>query len=222
MRAGLSLVPVADFSRQPMPYASALLRSRARRRIVYLPFGLIRLGGYSRTQAVAELFCRCPYHGFRWRSFAATSPTGSESRPRLSAHRRAPVSRLRIGVAGFRRGSGNPIGPVFPAISACSPSAETHHRSATVTSTVEWQIGGRGPRRYLLRGCVNTAIALVAGPLCSRFTGAVLFADFHSHLTGPALPRTPMKRVNRCWPERAASQAGAQSPRVRTAPLRHG
>jgi len=80
--------------------------------LYYLPFGLIRLGGYSATQAGAALLPFALIMGLALRSRATRRPI----RPRLSLTRRPPDRGLRIGAARIRRSREILLAGVFPAI----------------------------------------------------------------------------------------------------------
>src|SRR5450631_698226 len=141
----------------------------------FLPFGLIRLGGYSATQAGAALLPFALIMGFG-ASFAGTLADRFGARLSLTA---GPI----IAAGGLALLAFADLGKsywasVFPAIGGARDRHHHHCSAADVDGD-----GIRGWRSGIASG-VNNAIARVAGLLAVAALGAVLFASFSSRLPG--------------------------------------
>jgi EmrB/QacA subfamily drug resistance transporter len=144
--------------------------------LYYLPFGLIRLGGYSATQAGAALLPFALIMGFGSSSAGALSDRFG---PRLSLTIGPLIAAgglTLIAFAAFRQSYWT---GVFPAI--CVLAVGLTITVPPLTSTVMASVGN--DRAGIASG-VNNAIARVAGLLAVAALGAVLFASFSYQLAG--------------------------------------
>src|SRR6202165_1991091 len=144
--------------------------------LYYLPFGLIRLGGYSATQAGAALLPFALIMGFG-ASFAGT--LSDRFGPRLSLTAGPIIAACGLTLLAFAD-LGKPywIG-VFPAI--CVLAIGMTITVPPLTSTVMCSVG---EARAGIGSGVNNAVARVAGLLAVAALGAVLFASFSHYLAG--------------------------------------
>src|ERR1700694_4663770 len=149
--------------------------------LYYLPFGLIRLGGYSATQAGAALLPFALIMGFG-ASFAGT--LSDRFGPRLSLTTGPIIAACGLALVAFAD-LGKPywIG-VFPAI--CVLAIGMTITVPPLTSTVMASVG---EARAGIASGVNNAVARVAGLLAVAALGAVLFASFSHYLAGMPAPR---------------------------------
>jgi EmrB/QacA subfamily drug resistance transporter len=144
--------------------------------LYYLPFGLIRLGGYSATQAGAALLPFALIMGFG-ASFAGTLSDRFGPRPSLTA---GPIiAALGLALLAFADLKGSYWASVFPAIGvlAIGMTISVPPLTSTVMASV-------GETRAGIASGVNNAVARVAGLIAVAALGAVLFASFSHHLAG--------------------------------------
>lgn len=144
--------------------------------LYYLPFGLIRIGGYSATEAGAALLPFALIMGFG-ASFAGTLADRFGPRLPLTAGPLiAACGLLLLALADF---AGSYRTGVFPAI--CVLAAGMTLTVPPLTSTVMASVG----RVHAgIASGVNNAVARVAGLLAVASLGAVLFASFSTHFAG--------------------------------------
>src|ERR1700732_1247661 len=174
-----AMVPLALFRSRNFAAANALtllLYFALGGALYYLPFGLIRLGGYSATQAGAALLPFALIMGFG-ASFAGT--LSDRFGPRLSLTAGPIIAACGLTLLAFAD-LGKPywIG-VFPAI--CVLAIGMTITVPPLTSTVMASVGDAHAG---IASGVNNAIARVAGLLAVAALGAVLFASFSDHLAG--------------------------------------
>jgi EmrB/QacA subfamily drug resistance transporter len=144
--------------------------------LYYLPFGLIRLGGYSATQAGAALLPFALIMGFG-SSFAGA--VSDRFGPRLSLAVGPLIAAgglTLIALAEFRQSY---WAGVFPAIGVLAVGMTI--TVPPLTSTVMASVGNA---RAGIASGVNNAVARVAGLLAVAALGAVLFASFAYQLAG--------------------------------------
>lgn len=144
--------------------------------LYYLPFGLIRLGGYSATQAGAALLPFALIMGFG-ASFAGTLTDRLGPRPLLTL---GPIiAAFGLGVLGFVDLRQPYWISVFPSILLLGVGMSI--AVPPLTSTV---MGAARKARAGIAAGVNNAVARTAGLLAVAALGAVLFASFSYHLVG--------------------------------------
>ncbi|WP_051677688.1 MFS transporter [Bradyrhizobium sp. URHD0069] len=149
--------------------------------LYYLPFGLIRLGGYSATQAGAALLPFALIMGFG-ASFAGT--LADRFGPRLSLTAGPIVAACGLTLLAFVDLGESYWAGVFPTI--CVLAIGMTITVPPLTSTVMASVGDA---RAGIASGVNNAVARVAGLFAVAALGAVLFASFSHHLAGlPAAP----------------------------------
>nr|WP_283815857.1 MFS transporter [Bradyrhizobium lablabi] len=162
--------------------------------LYYLPFGLIRLGHYSATQAGAALLPFALIMGFG-AQFVGTLSDRFGSRQLLTF---GPIiagcGLALLALADFRRAY---WAGVFPAISlfGIGMTITVPPLTSTVMSSV-------GEAHAGLASGVNNAVARVAGLFAVAALGAVLFASFAHHLAG-----TPLTQANEALNAILAGQA---------------
>jgi EmrB/QacA subfamily drug resistance transporter len=144
--------------------------------LYYLPFGLIRLGGYSATQAGAALLPFALIMGFG-SSFAGA--LSERFGPRLSLTTGPLIAAGGLTLIAFAPFRQSYWTGVFPAI--CVLAVGLTITVPPLTSTVMASVGD--DRAGIASG-VNNAIARVAGLLAVAALGAVLFASFSYQLAG--------------------------------------
>jgi EmrB/QacA subfamily drug resistance transporter len=146
--------------------------------LYYLPFGLIRLGGYTATQAGAALLPLALIMGFG-ASFAGALADRLGPRLLLTV---GPI----IAACGFAMlafvDPGRPywVG-VFPPI-----FLQAVGMAITVPPLTSTVMAAAGTARAGIASGVNNAVARVAGLLAVAALGAALFASFSNHLAGLA------------------------------------
>jgi EmrB/QacA subfamily drug resistance transporter len=163
--------------------------------LYYLPFGLIRLGGYSATRAGAALLPFALIMGFG-ASFAGT--LSDRFGPRLSLTAGPLIAACGLTLLAFADlGKSYWIG-VFPAI--CVLAIGMTITVPPLTSTVMASVG---EARAGIASGVNNAVARVASLFAVAALGAVLFASFSHHLAG-----LPPAHANEVLNAVLAGQAG--------------
>jgi EmrB/QacA subfamily drug resistance transporter len=147
--------------------------------LYYLPFGLIRLGGYSATQAGAALLPFALIMGFG-ASFAGTLTDRVGPRWLLTAGPIIAACALAmLALVDFRQPYW--VGVFPPMVLLGVGMAIT---VPPLTSTV---MGAAGQAHAGIASGVNNAVARIAGLLAVAALGVVLFASFSHHLVG-AMP----------------------------------
>src|SRR6202165_328895 len=145
--------------------------------LYYLPFGLIRLGGYSATQAGAALLPFALIMGFG-ASFAGA--LSDRFGPRLSLTIGPIIAACGLTLLAFADFRGPYWLGIFPAI--CVLAIGMTIPVPPLTSTVMASVG---EARAGIASGVNNAVARVAGLLAVAALGAMLFAGFSHYLAGP-------------------------------------
>lgn len=146
--------------------------------LYYLPFGLIRLGGYSATQAGAALLPFALIMGFG-ASFAGT--LSDRFGPRLSLTAGPIIAACGLALLAFVDLGRLYWTGVFPAIAVLAVGMTIS--VPPLTSTV---MGSVGEAHAGIASGVNNAVARVAGLLAVAALGAVLFTSFSHHFAGAA------------------------------------
>ena len=142
--------------------------------LYYLPFGLIRIGRYSATQAGAALLPFALIMGFG-ASFAGT--LADRFGPRLSLTVGPIIAACGLTLLAFVDFRQSYWAGVFPAI--CVFGLGMTITVPPLTSTVMASVG---EVRAGIASGVNNAVARVAGLLAVAALGAVLFGSFSRHL----------------------------------------
>jgi EmrB/QacA subfamily drug resistance transporter len=144
--------------------------------LYFLPFGLIRLGEYSATQAGAALLPLALIMGF------GASIAGSFTDrlgPRLMLTVGPIVAASGLAVLAFSDLKGSYWTNVFPALFLLSVGMAT--TVPPLTSTV---MGAAGKAHAGIASGINSAVARVAGLLAVAALGAVFFISFSIYLPG--------------------------------------
>src|SRR6202158_2621626 len=144
--------------------------------LYYLPFGLIRLGGYSATQAGAALLPFALIMGFG-ASFAGS--LSDRFGPRLSLTAGPIIAACGFALLAFADFREAYWVGVFPPI--CILAVGMTITVPPLTLTVMASVG---EARAGIASGVNNAVARVAGLLAVAALGAVLFASFSHYLAG--------------------------------------
>ena len=144
--------------------------------LYYLPFGLIRLGGYSSTEAGAALLPFALIMGFG-ASFAGD--LADRFGPRLSLTVGPLIAACGLALLAFADFGKSYWAGVFPAI--CVLAIGMTITVPPLTSTVMASVG---KAHAGIASGVNNAVARVAGLLAVAALGAVLFASFSHYLGG--------------------------------------
>ena len=145
--------------------------------LYYLPFGLIRLGGYSATQAGASLLPFALIMGFG-ASFAGA--LSDRFGPRLSLTAGPIIAACGLTLLAFVDFRSSYWTGVFPAI--CVLAIGMTITVPPLTSTVMSSVG---EARAGIASGINNAVARVAGLFAVAALGAVLFASFSQYLAAP-------------------------------------
>ena len=178
--------------------------------LYFLPFGLIRLGGYSATQAGAALLPFALIMGFG-ASFTGTIADRLGPRPLLTV---GPIVAAcgfaTLAFADFRQAYWVSLLP--PMLLLGVGMALT---VPPLTSTV---MGAAGKAHAGIASGVNNAVARVAGLLAVAALGAVFFADFSDHLAGatPAQANEALNAVMSGEPGATAQAIAAFERALRT------
>ncbi len=163
--------------------------------LYYLPFGLIRLGGYSATQAGAALLPLALIMGFG-ASFAGA--VADHFGPRLSLTAGPIIAALGLALLAFAPLTLSYWLGVFPAI--CVFAIGMTVTVPPLTSTVMTSVGDAHTG---IASGVNNAVARVAGLFAVAAFGAVLFASFSHQFAG-----LPSAQANVALNAVLAGQAG--------------
>src|SRR6202043_1073975 len=193
-----AMVPLALFRSRNFAAANALtllLYFALGGALYYLPFGLIRLGGYSATQAGAALLPFALIMGLG-APFAGALADRFGPRPSLSIGPiAAAVGLALLAFADF----GKPyFASVFPATCVLAPGM-----TITVPPLNATGMGWVGEAHAGIASGINNAVARVAGLLAVAALGAVLFASFSDRLAG-----LPPAHVNQALNAVQAGEAG--------------
>jgi MFS family permease len=169
--------------------------------LYYLPFGLIRLGGYSATQAGAALL---PFALIMGLGAPFAGALADRFGPRPSMTIGPIVAAIGLALLAFAD-FGKPYwASVFPAI--CVLAAGMTITVPPLTSTV---MGSVGEAHAGIASGINNAVARVAGLLAVAALGAVLFASFSDHLAG-----LPPAHVNQALTAVQAGEAGVPADAI--------
>jgi EmrB/QacA subfamily drug resistance transporter len=163
--------------------------------LYYLPFGLIRLGGYSATQAGAAFLPFALVMGFG-ASFAGAISDRFGPRPSLTA---GPIiAAVGLALLAFAPLNASYWAGVFPAL--CVFAIGMTVTVPPLTSTVMMSVGDAHAG---IASGINNAVARVAGLFGVAVLGAVLFASFSHQLAG-----LPPAQANEALNAVLAGQAG--------------
>jgi EmrB/QacA subfamily drug resistance transporter len=155
--------------------------------LYFLPFGLIRLGGYSATQAGAALLPFALIMGFG-ASFAGA--LADRFGPRWSMTAGPLIAACGLALLAFADfGKSYWLG-VFPAIGVLAIGM-----TVTVPPLTSTVMASVGEAHAGIASGVNNAVARVAGLLAVATLGAVLFASFSHHLAGPGSANVALNAV---------------------------
>jgi EmrB/QacA subfamily drug resistance transporter len=146
--------------------------------LYFLPFGLIRLGLYSATQAGAALLPFALIMGFG-ASFAGT--LSDRFGPRLSLAAGPLIAACGLLLLAFADLGKSYWAGVFPAIGVLAIGM-----TITVPPLTSTVMASVGEARAGIASGVNNAVARVAGLLAVAALGAGLFASFSHHLVEPS------------------------------------
>jgi EmrB/QacA subfamily drug resistance transporter len=144
--------------------------------LYFLPFGLIRLGGYSATQAGAALL---PFALIMGLGASLAGALSDRFGPRLSLTAGPLIAAAGLMLLARADFGGSYWASVFPAI--CTLAVGMTMTVPPLTSTVMASVG---EAHAGLASGVNNAVARVAGLLAVAALSAVLFASFSHHLAG--------------------------------------
>jgi MFS family permease len=143
----------------------------------YLPFGLIRLGGYSATEAGAALL---PFALIMGLGAPLEGTLAERIGPRLPLTVGPVIAACGLALLSFAEFEGPYWRNVFPAI--CLFGIGMTITVPPLTSTVMASVG---QAHAGIASGVSNAVARVAGLLGVAALGAVLFADFSHYLAQP-------------------------------------
>jgi EmrB/QacA subfamily drug resistance transporter len=171
--------------------------------LYFLPFGLIRLGLYSATQAGAALLPFALIMGF---GASLAGALADRFGPRLSLTAGPIVAACGLTLLAFANFKGSYWSSVFPAI--CVLAAGMTMTVPPLTSTVMASVGDGHAG---IASGINNAVARVAGLLAVAALNAVLFTSFSHHLAGiaPAQANEALNAVLAGQPDIAAGAAAA-------------
>lgn len=144
--------------------------------LYFLPFGLIRLGGYSATEAGAALLPLALIMGF------GASIAGSFTDrlgPRLMLTIGPIIAAGGLAVLAFANLKGSYWTNVFPALFLLSVGM-----AITVPPLTSTVMGAAGKAHAGIASGINSAVARVAGLLAVAALGAVFFVSFSIYLPG--------------------------------------
>jgi EmrB/QacA subfamily drug resistance transporter len=163
--------------------------------LYYLPFGLIRLGGYSATQAGAALL---PFALVMGLGAPFAGMLSDRFGPRLSLTIGPIIAACGLTLLAFADFRQSYWAGIFPAI--CVFGIGMTITVPPLTSTVMSSVG---EAHAGIASGVNNAVARVAGLFAVAALGAVLFASFSHHLAP-----TPPAQANEALNAVLAGQAG--------------
>jgi EmrB/QacA subfamily drug resistance transporter len=171
--------------------------------LYFLPFGLIRLGFYSATQAGAALLPFALIMGF---GASLAGALADRFGPRLSLTAGPIVAACGLTLLAFADFKGSYWSSVFPAI--CVLAAGMTMTVPPLTSTVMASVGDTHAG---IASGINNAVARVAGLLAVAALNAVLFTSFSHHLAGiaPAQANEALNAVLAGQPDVASGAADA-------------
>jgi EmrB/QacA subfamily drug resistance transporter len=168
--------------------------------LYYLPFGLIRLGGYSATQAGAALLPFALIMGFG-ASFSGIVADRLGPRPLLTV---GPIVAAcgfaMLAFVDFRQPYWT---SVFPSMFLLGVGM-----AITVPPLTSTVMGAAGKAHAGIASGINNAVARVGGLLAVAALGAVFFATFSYHLTG-ATPAQANEVLNAVMAGEPGANAGA-------------
>src|SRR6202171_4038588 len=167
--------------------------------LYYLPFGLIRLGGYSATQAGAALLPFALIMGLG-ASYAGT--VAARFGPRLSLTAGPIIAACGLALLAFADLGKSYWAGVFPALGVFSIGINI--TGAPLTCTVMASVG---EARAGIASGVNNAGGRLAGLFAVAALGAVLFASFSHYLARP--PAHANQALNAVLAGEAGVPAGA-------------
>ena len=171
--------------------------------LYYLPFGLIRLGGYSATQAGAALLPSALIMGFG-ALFAGTIADRLGSRLLLTVGPLvAACGFVILAFVDLRRQQPYWAG-VFPSMLLLGTGM-----AITVPPLTSTVMGAAGKAHAGIASGINNAVARVAGLLAVAALGAVFFAEFLHHLTG-----TTPAQANEAFNVVMSGQPGANAEAI--------
>ncbi|WP_213771562.1 MFS transporter [Bradyrhizobium sp. dw_78] len=169
--------------------------------LYFLPFGLIRLGGYSATQAGAAFL---PFALIMGVGSSFAGALSDRFGPRLSLTSGPIIAAAGLMWLAFSDFGGPYWENVFPPI--CTLAVGMTITVSPLTSTVMTSVG---EARAGVASGVNNAVARVAGLLAVAVLGAILFVSFSHHLANVA-PTHANEALNAVL----AGQAGATSAAI--------
>ncbi|WP_043159963.1 MFS transporter [Bradyrhizobium sp. Ai1a-2] len=170
--------------------------------LYYLPFGLIRIGGYSATQAGAALLPFALIMGFG-ASFAGT--IADRLGPRLLLTVGPIVAACGLAMLAFADFRQSYWISVFPSMFLLGVGM-----SITVPPLTSTVMGAAGEAHAGIASGVNNAVARVGGLLAVAALGAVLFATFLHDLAG-ATPAQANEALNAVMSGQADANAAAMA-----------
>src|SRR5215470_1443303 len=171
--------------------------------LYYLPFGLIRLGGYSATQAGAALLPFALIMGFGAQFAGMPSDRFGPRQSLTFGPIIAGCGLALLALADFRQSY---WAGVFPAICVFGIGM-----TITVPPLTSMVMSSVGEAHAGVASGVNNAVARVAGLFAVAALGTVLFASFSHHLAG-----APLAQANEALNAILAGQAGVTNRSVRT------
>jgi EmrB/QacA subfamily drug resistance transporter len=155
--------------------------------LYFLPFGLIRLGSYSATQAGAALLPFALIMGFGASSAGALADRFG---PRLSLTLGPLIAACGLTLLAFASFGASYWFSVFPAIGVMAIGM-----TITVPPLTSTVMASAGQTHAGVASGVNNAVARVAGLLAVATLGAVLFASFSHHLAETAHANAALNAV---------------------------
>lgn len=181
--------------------------------LYYLPFGVIRLGGYSATQAGAALLPFALIMGF---GASFTGAIAGCVGPRLLLTVGPIIGACGFAILAFADFRQPYWVGVFPPMLLLGIGM-----ALTVPPLTSTVMGAAGKDHAGIASGVNNAVARVAGLLAVAALGAVFFADFSDHLAGatPARANEALNAVMSGEPAATAQAIAAFERALRTTML---